>query len=362
LIITQHQIINSMRAVQAYKCLFLITVLVCTVLATGAYSQGFTFSQFIADTLVINLPEDSSLIAADMPLRIVDYRETPGSFLGIRQIKKWRYIPVDQYLVLPESLSTALGRYLPADTARSDIALAIDNIFIWYDGSPMFGDGWKLNGRTRLVGGKESTIRDWQWEQRIKKKRKQEIEDVIGELVGNWMLAQGKVLNEETSVRNAPPYRYRRQLLFQVDTIILPDGYILDGRLSFDFPADQMGSYIRGAPGMQLYYRKSSRHESVAVGGSKQQWLKRLRPSWLARLDLSFRIGFNSFNPDKYDYIHWRNIFLVNAGLTAAVEYRPPYYRGLFAGVGLHQSVNVLPEVVPRYATGLVLTAGVILP
>ncbi len=355
------QMISAGTTIRTRWNLFFI-VLVCAVLVTGAYSQESGWSQFIADTLVVNLPVDSSRTAIDTPLRIIDRRETPGSFLGIRQIKKWRYIPVDQYLVLPESLSTALGRYLPADTARSDIALAIDNIFVWYDGSPMFGDGWKLNGHTRLVDGRGTTIHDWQWEQRIKKKRKQKIEDAIGQLVGNWMLAQGKALDEDISVPNAPPYLYRRQLIFLMDTIILPDGYILNGRLSLDYPADQLDSYTRGAPGMDIYYRKSSRHESVAVGGRKQQWLKRLRPSWLARLDLSFRIGFNSFNPDKYDYIHWRNIFLVNAGLTAAVEYRPPYYRGLFAGVGLHQAANLLPEVVPRYETGLVLTAGVILP
>lgn len=240
----------------------------------------------------------------------------------------------------------------------------IDNISLWYDGSPLFLKGWTLNGCTRLTDGKGTTIREWQWEHRVKKKRKQKAEKAIGRLVGEWMAAQGKALNEDTSVRETSPYRYRRQLLFRVDTIILPDGYILDGHLSLDFPADQMETYIRGAPGMEIYYRKSSRHESIAVGCKQQQWLMRLRPSWLGRLNFSFRVGGNSYNPDKFDYVKWWNILLVNFGLTAAVEYRSSYHRGLFAGIGLYQSVNVLPlpDVVPPYAIGFLLTVGVVLP
>ena len=358
----QQQLTSPETAVQSNKYQSILTLIVWAALVSSASPQDFTFSKFVADTLVINLPEDSSLIAADMPLRVVDYRETPGPFLGIRQIKKWKYIPVDQYLVLPESLSAALGRRLPADFTRPSDTLVIDKVSIWYDGSPMFLKGWTLNGRTRLVNSEGSTLRDWQWEHRVKKKRKQKPEDAISRLVGEWMSAQGKALKNDLATGITSPYRYRRQLMFRVDTIILPDGYILNGRLSLDFPADQMERYIRGAPGMGIYYRKSSKHESVAVGVKEQQWFVRLRPSWLGRLGLSFRIGGNSFNPDKFDYVDWWNILLVNVGITTAVEYRPRYHKGLFAGAGLYQSVNVLPEVVPRYAIGLLLTAGVILP
>ncbi len=345
--------------IQTHKYLI---ILVCTVLVTGAYPQDLTFSKFIADTLISNLPADSTRTVAGASLPVRDNRETPGPVLGIRQIKKWRYIPVDQYLVLPESLSVALGRYLPVDNVLPGDTLVIENISLWYDGSPLFLQGWTLNGRTRLVNSEGTILRDWQWEHRLKKKRKQKPEDAIGRLMGKWMTAQGKALKNDLATGITSPYRYRRQLLFRVDTIILPDGYILNGRLSLDFPADQLDRYIRGAPGMEIYYRKSSRHESIAVGFGEQQWLVRLRSSWLGRVNLSFRVGGNSYNPDKFDYVHWRNIFLINIGLTAAVEYRPPYYKGLFAGAGLYQSVNVLPEVVPRYAIGLLLTAGVVLP
>ncbi|MBA7704659.1 MAG: hypothetical protein GH143_00990 [Calditrichaeota bacterium] len=361
---TQQPKISWGTAIQAHKGLILLIILVCTVLVTGAYSQESGWSRFIADTLVVNLPEDSTLTAPELPLQVRDDRETPGPVLGIRQIKKWRYIPVDQYLVLPEPLSAALVKCLPIDITRPGDTLVIDNISLWYDGSPLFLQGWTLNGRTRLVDGGGAIVRDWQWEHRVKKKRKQKPEDAIGRLMGEWMSAQAKALNEDISIHEVSPYRYRRQLLFRVDTIILPDGYILDGRLSLDFPADQLDRYIRGAPGMSIYYRKSSRHQDYSHRCKEQRWLIRLSTSWLGRLNCSFRVGGNSYNPDKFDYVDWCNILLVNIGLIAAVEYRPRYHKGLFADAGLHQSINVLPlpEVVPRYETGLLLTVGVVLP
>ncbi len=76
---------------------FLLIILVGAVLVTGAYPQDFTFSQFVADTLVISLPADSTLTVAGTSVPVLDSRETPGPVLGIRQIKKWKYIPVDQY-------------------------------------------------------------------------------------------------------------------------------------------------------------------------------------------------------------------------------------------------------------------------
>ncbi|MFB0517132.1 MAG: hypothetical protein ACETWG_11100 [Candidatus Neomarinimicrobiota bacterium] len=337
-------------------------LLLSILLLSTAYSQKLSWSQFIADTLVINLPVDSNLAAPEVQLPVLDSRESPGPLLGIRQIKKWRYIPVDQYMVLEKPLAEMLSQRLPAVAGQPDATLVIDNIYIWYDGSPMFHTGWSLNGYTRLIADDSTTIRDWQWEHRVKKKRKQKIEDVIGRLVEDWMQAQQLALQEDLSVRPTMPYRYRRQLAFWVDTIILPDGLILDGRLTLNYPADQQATYVRGAPGMGIYYRKSSRHESVAIGGNHLQWYRRLHPAWLGRLNFAYRFGANNYNTDKFDYIDWWNIFLINFGFTAALEYRPVYHKGLFAGVGLHQSINVLPEVVPRFATGLLLTVGIILP
>ncbi|UCD39074.1 MAG: hypothetical protein JSW54_06230 [Fidelibacterota bacterium] len=369
------------------------SLLAGTLLLSSAWSQekdkknwDFSWTQFISDTLVIEPPVDSTFVPPEITMVVRDNRPDPGPVIGIKQIKKWRYIPVDQYLTLEEPLADLLGRHLPADTTLADASVVIDNLSIWYDGKPWFLQGWTLNAYTRLVNADGTTLRDWQWEHRIKKKRKRKAEVSIGMLVDEWTKAHGQVLQKDRPVIRVSPYRYRRQLMVWVDTILMPDGYIFDTRVAIDFPADQASHYIRGAPGMGIYYRRSSRHESVAIGGKHHQWYWRPRPAWLGRFNLAYRLGANNFNTDKFDYIDWRNIFLVNLGLTAALEYRPPYYKGLYAGIGIHQSISLMPgliqiarfvndtvlgstaaiaplqEIISPYETGLAITVGVLLP
>lgn len=340
----------------------LIRFFILALLASSVHAQAWDWSRFIADTLVIQLPVDSNHVDTASLIQVMDNRETPGPVLGIRQVKKWRYIPVDQYFVLKEPLAEALTRYLPERPMPPETTLVIDNITIWYDGSPMFFAGWTLNGYTQLVDVEGTAIRDWQWEFRLKKKRKRKTEESIGILMGWWMKAQGDTLSSPLPEYPVSPRRYRRQMIVQLDQVILPDGYLVDARLSLKFPPDQMYTYIRGAPGMGIYYRKSSRHESIAFGGRHVQSYRRWHSDWLGRLDAAYRIGGNNFNPNKFDSVDWWNIFMLQFSLTFTVEYHPRYLKGLFAGAGAFQAINVLPTVIPRYETGLLLTLGVVLP
>ena len=339
-------------------------------LTTTAFSQEkekkkweFSWEDLIADTLELQLPEDSTFVPPEVTLAVRDNRPLRGQAVGIKQTKKYRYIPVDQYLVLKAPLAEVMAPYLPIDSAGTTDTLLIDNISIWYDHKPWFQSGWLLNGYTRLVDEHGRTILDWQWEERIKKdKRKEKLEVTLGRLMDNWMTTQGDALTAAPLKAGRSPYPYRRQFLLQVDTIVLLDGYILDWRANLDFPTDQAARYVRGKPGLVIYYRRSSKHESVGMGGRQQQWYFRPRPGWLGRVNFTWRMGANNFNTDKFDYIDYWNILMVNVGLAASLEYRPPYHKGLYAGLGLHQHINILPEIIPRLETGLVLTAGVVLP
>jgi hypothetical protein len=340
-------------------------------LTTAAYPQEkekkkkweFSWEDLIADTLELQLPVDSTFIPPEITLRIRDNRPAPGSVVGIKQTTKYRYIPVDQFLSLTKPLVEVMAPYLPEDSTLTGDTLLVDNIFIWYDGKPWFHRGWMLNGYSRLIDDQGGTVLDWQWEQRIKKdKRKEKLEVTLGRLMDKWMSAQGDALTAAPPSVGRSPHPYRRQFLFQVDTIVLPDGYILDWRVTLDFPADQAARYIRGKPGLGIYYRKSSKHESVGMGGKQQQWYFRPRPAWLGRVNLTWRMGANNFNTDKFDYMDYWNILMVNVGLAASLEYRPPYHKGLYAGVGIHQNINVLPDVIPTFETGFIITAGVVLP
>jgi len=322
------------------------------------FTQNIAPDVLIADSLAIQVPLRSD--AGNESLTIKDFRKEPGRHIGIRQVTKYGIIPVDQYLVMDHTVKQILRSSIPdLDSCKGD-TLIIEALHLWYDDNPLFAGGWKLNGSTRLVDSSGAQQSRWYWELRAMQDRKKQKNPSLGMLMGRWSAAQGTALSRQLYHPDVPDYTYRRALTPWIDTIFLLNGYIINARLTLDYPADQMESYTRGAPG--IYYRSSPQYQSLAIGGWDQQWYRRLNARWLGRLNLTGRIGFNSFSPDHFDYVKWWNVFLVNAGLSVSVEYLPQYHRGFFAGIGLHQSANLLPEITPRFATGLVVTIGVRLP
>ena len=338
-----------------------ITVLLITVLfgKLTAFPK-FDINEFISDTLTVSLPVDSFKVDCQLKLKIIDDRSIPGLILGIQTSEKWKYIPVDQYVVIQNELGSTLECYFLRDSVDMNGSLYIKNLYHWYDGKPAFNKGRKLNAYTVLEDSSGAVVSDWMWEFTLKPKKKQKSDAVVGILMDRWLTEQVESIRSENFHRSIYPYLYRRQLMNWWDFIILQDGYILNGHLTLDFPADQEHSWMRGSPG--IFYRKGQYHQSIAIGGKDQQWYTRLNQNLVRRINVSYRFGFNNFDPDKYEHLDVWNILLVNLSVNASMEYRPVYLKGLFLGLGLHASINVLPEVIDRVEPGLLVTAGFILP
>ena len=328
---------------------------------SNALAFKFSWSELISDTLYISTYADALTLTGLPAISVNDERAESPTILGIQQIKKWHYIPVDQYIALNEPLEIQMTKFFQKFQVTSNQTLVIDYLSLWYDASPAFGAARTLNGYTRLVDSSGKTVRDWQWELREKTAKNQKPADNIAILLNKWMIAQTESLQRRpASDLPVSPYRYRRQMIPWTDIISLGDGYIVIAHLALEYPADQMVKFIRGSPG--IYYRKSSKHESIAIGGRDQQWYFRLNRSWLARLNTTVRVGFNNFNPREYDYVDFWNIMLINLGFNASLEYRPIYHKGFFVGAGLHQAVNLLPSVINTLETGLLFSIGLVLP
>ncbi len=320
----------------------------------------FNINDFIADTLLVPLPLDSIVLSGKTGVKTIDDRAISGRILDIQHSKKWKYIPIDQYIIIQDDLATTMGKYFGRDSVHSAGTVYIKNFYLWYDGKPVFNKGRKLNAYTVLEDSSGNIVSDWIWEFTLKPKKKQKSEVVIGILMDQWLTRQATSLKVENFHRNVYPYLFRRQLINWWDFVLLQDGYILNGHLTLDFPADQEKSWVRGSAG--IFYRKAKHHESIAVGGMDQQWYSRINQQFIRRMNFTYRFGFNNFDADKYAHLDPWNLFFVNISVNAAVEYRPVYLRGLFAGIGLHGSINILPDVIKRIEPGLLMTIGVILP
>jgi len=320
----------------------------------------FDINEFIADIVTVSLPVDSFKVDRQLKFKIIDDRSIPGPILGIQTSKKWKYIPVDQYIVIQNELGSTLGHYFLRDSVDMNGSLYIKNLYHWYDGSPALSKGRKLNAYTVLEDSSGNIVSDWIWEFTLKPAKKEKSEFVIGKLMDLWLTEQVKSVQNTDFHQNIYPYLYRRQFMNWWDLIILRDGYILNGHLTLDFPADQQESWVRGSPG--IFYRKGRHHQSIAFGGKDQQWYTRLNQNLVRRINVSYRFGFNNFDPDKYEHLDVWNVLLVNFSANASIEYRPIYLKGLFLGLGLHASINVLPEVIDRVEPGILFTVGIILP
>lgn len=320
----------------------------------------FDINEFIADSLIVSLPVDSLHRHQKLQLKISDDRDLPGRIIGIRTSKKWHYIPVDQYILLQSDLAAVLQTYFQRDSVDFSGTLYIKNLHHWNDDKPLFNKGRKLNAYTVLEDSSGTLLGDWIWEYTLKPKKKQKTEIVIGALMDRWLTEQVTAIQSQNFHRNIYPYLFRRQLMNWWDFVILKDGFIVNAHLTLDFPADQQASWVRGASG--IFYRKARYHQSIAIGGKDQHWYARMNKHFIRRLNITGRFGFNNFDSAKYDYLDFWNVFLVNFSVNAAIEYRPVYLKGLFFGIGLHGSVNLLPEVIDRFEPGLLLTTGIIIP
>lgn len=120
-------------------------------------AQKWQLTNLTSDTLFIELPGHTSL--SDLTgIGVVDNRYTKGPVIGVYQITRWLYIPVDRYLVLPDSLATVFSAFLSGDVSSGSSQIVIDHLTIWENKKAMFGSVWMLNAYTRFVNGKGETI------------------------------------------------------------------------------------------------------------------------------------------------------------------------------------------------------------
>ena len=249
-----------------FFAIFLVLISVCS-----AQKWQPKIPNLILDTLVVPLAADS-LDISDFP-EVLDTRKEGGSYLTTRQkLKMGKYIPVDERVVLSDSLSLVLGKSLAADSITLEGRLVVDHLSLWYDRSIPRREGWVLNGYTREETNGSETIRDWQWEIREEKEKEDRFKlfskkdkpsdeeihrDKFEKLLSRWMALQAQGLKEKPVDKfTVSPHPYRRQFLTWADMIIYPDGFGVETRLSLDYPLDQYDNYERGISA--FYFRQGA--------------------------------------------------------------------------------------------------------
>ena len=339
-------------------------MLMCLALLTNqSWAQKFKIpplETFISDTMEIIVPVDSSLDLHRSKIEVEDSRAVGESILGIQQTKKFKYIPVDQYLALSQSLPDLFKLQFIQDSIDISGKLHISHLILWTDNSQALQKGLCLNAYSTLHDTLGQPVSDWLWEVRVKREKKEEESDYLSRVVQELLKQQSRVLAEKDFNTNFYPYLFRRQLIAWSEFIFFKDGYAINAHFTLDFPPDQESQWKRGSPG--LFYRKSDIHESIAIGGKDQQWYRRLSPQWITRTSATYRFGFNNFERGHFDHLEYQNILYINFSAQASIEYRPVYHKGLFGGLGIYTGYNLLPDVIPQEEIGILMRLGWLLP
>ncbi|NQV15639.1 hypothetical protein HQ531_09295 [bacterium] len=340
-----------------------MTLLILVIFFNQTWAQKFKWPNietFISDTLNIQVPVDSTIDGDLTQLKVIDSRDLEGDILGISQTKKFRYIPVDQYLVLNQSLADLFQTRFVTDSLQLSGTLHVSKLILWWDGAPVLNKGLCLNAYTTYHDTNAEPQSDWLWEIRLKKEKKEEEAAYLSRFVQELINQQSEALARGDFNSEFYPHLFRRQLMTWSEFIFFKDGYAINAHFTLDFPADQKSSWKRGSPG--LFYRKSDIHESVAIGGKDQQWYWRLSPALISKTSSTFRLGFNNFEGGHFDHLKYWNLLYLNFSGQAILEYRPVHHKGLYGGLGVYAGYNILPKVIPRAEIGLLMSVGVILP
>jgi len=319
-----------------------------------------TLNEFISDTLHIEVRQDSISHPELSPIELRDSRDQSETIIGIRQTKKYRYIPVDQYLALDQPLSDLFQTQFVADSLDLSGTLHLSKLILWTDNSAIQQKGLCLSAYTTFHDTLDQPVSDWIWELRLKREKKEADTLYLGRVIQEFAREQSRALAERDFHSDFYPHLFRRQLMTWSEFIIFGDGFAVNAHFRLDFPPDQESKWVRGSPG--LFYRRSDIHESIALGGKDQQWYQRLSPSWITQVSGTYRFGFNNFERGEFDHLEYWNLLYLNLSGQASLEYRPIYHKGVYGGLGLYAGFNILPEVIPHTELGLLVRVGVLLP
>lgn len=344
-----------------YFNILILGLLVSSASLSAGKFQWPSLDTFISDTLYIEVSQDSSIDLSQSNVEVNDSRPFGVDILGIRQTKKYKYIPVDQYLAMDQALADLFKAQFLQDSLELWGTLHISKLVLWTDNLSAQNKGLTLNAYTTYHDSSGNPISDWMWELHLdKKKKKQSEAEYLGEVVQQLVNDQSKALASGDFNTDFYPHLYRRQLMTWTEFIYFKDGYALNVHLTLDFPPDQKSDWKRGAPG--LFYRKSDKHESIAIGGKDRQWFRRLNSNWISKYSATFRFGFNNFEGGHFDHLEYWNLIYLNVSSQASIEYRPVYHKGLYGGFGVYGGYNILPDVIPQTEMGLLISVGLLLP
>jgi|GEM_PF-4236925 len=332
-----------------------LQIVILLLLHENLHSQKDYLFNLTNDTIQIEImyPMNNRQSVKEKTLKVIDNRGKDERVIDIRHYFKWAIVPVDEHITLTKPLGEVFHKII--GEVQEEGTIYINQLDIWYDPNTIFSNGYVLNAQTTYYNiGKRI---DMEWEIRQKNKKSQ-YEKSYKYLIKEWIERHKSAINESAQSNAVQTTRYKRQFNILNDVIFLPNGYIVNPSIFFDYPFNGYQTYTRGIDNFNVFYRKTDVLDSFALMERGQRWVKRINHLLISQYGCSLYLGVNRLNYDSLrSYNIFYNLFL-HIGGYFNFQYNPTHNKGLYFGIGYYQAFDPWPDIIKKFSYGLKLSIG----
>ena len=339
---------------------------------------NFAWSQkLIADSLILDfksaLPE-TLLLAAKIDT-VLDQRDiSDPRLIQIEETTHYGFVPVDLFIRAKQPLNVVIQKALSnhITTQNNPLSLGIKHFEFSKQSHFFFFKKYKLHALItlyqltqtdsllpigKLVYASETT--DFLLNTKLNKGYENTFSVWCQELVENI----NEVIANPESSQNLLPYNFCsgqpdfpwRQLNATAELVILQNGFLVDGYLTFTFP--EAKRFFNQSMNT-LRYRQQNKFSSIEYGLLDNYWNYRLNSNFRLRFRSHLFLGINRWKDMKTTRHKVYDALIGDLSFGQSLQFHPIHKKTLFAGIGVFQNLYYIYSKNFQFQAGLTFNAG----
>jgi hypothetical protein len=308
---------------------------------------------------------------------VQDRRGERPSVVGLYEVNRYLFIPVDLMIATKNSLADEVFRTLGGAGNKPDslgINLVIDEFDLSEKTSSWFFPHYRLNASMRLF--RESAVNDSECigelaheiivhKPLIGATLKNGFEKALRKWQGKCIthltkLFENQKLCQPITLGNFRTRMYQEKRIHMIcgsDMTVTPDGRLIDGAVFFSHR--EVGRCYFRSGGYHLRYRMNRTWESIEFGLSTDYLFYRFHHRALLRIKSQLMIGLNQWKDIATQNHTLYDAFIGEWAFSQTVLFDPQDRRSIVFGIGLMESVYYIYSKDVRLETGIIFHLGV---
>ena len=351
----------------------LICVIALIFFASPSHTHLFG-QKLIQDTLFVSFPplvrERVSHAVVDS---IIDLRDEEPRVIGMYEVNKYLFVPVDLLICTKKSLTDEIAERLRLNGHNKDplnLRLAIDNFWLTKKTNSWIYPHYQLNASIQIYQRSpsgdfahlgellyETVSRKPFWGDKLKKGFEKVVANWHREFIEDLTIVSKNVRPITLENFRRGIYIGKRTHLFSGgDVVVATRGWIFDGAVFFSHREARKQFFRSG--GYNLRYRNSKDFESIGFGLTIDYLFHRINSYMVFRGKSQLMFGLNRWKDiDRKDHKLY-DILILDYSLSQSLIYNPLDRRGFLFGIGLQENVYYIYSKGIEFQLGLLVHLG----